>query len=89
MFRFEQETAAKFLREVMRADDRATIFTIGQTPSLVQSRETAGKSGRRYFRLETTKGATAFFDTVKFAADHLSPKFTRRPTTCSCHHLGR
>ncbi|MBK6725052.1 MAG: VWA domain-containing protein [Acidobacteria bacterium] len=81
MFRFEQETAAKFLREVMRADDRATIFTIGQTPSLVQSRETTEKAVDAIFRLETTKGATAFFDTVKFAADHLrrnSPEGRRR-----------
>ena len=81
MFRFEQETAAKFLREVMRADDRATIFTIGQTPSLFQSRETAEKAIDSIFRLETTKGATAFFDTVKFAADHLrrnSPEGRRR-----------
>src|SRR6476620_7012927 len=30
MFQFEQETAARFLQEVMRPDDRATIFTIGE-----------------------------------------------------------
>src|SRR5688500_3098094 len=32
MFQFEQETAAKFLQEVMRPEDRATIFTIGERP---------------------------------------------------------
>ena len=44
MFEFEQETAAKFLREVMRPEDRATIFTIGEDPIMVQSRDTAEKS---------------------------------------------
>jgi VWFA-related protein len=44
MFKFEQETAAKFLREVMRSDDRATIFSVGQKPTLIQTRDTAEKS---------------------------------------------
>ncbi|MEQ1646268.1 MAG: VWA domain-containing protein, partial [Pyrinomonadaceae bacterium] len=81
MFRFEQETAAKFLRDVMRADDRATIFTIGQKPLLVSGREPADKAAESIFRLEMTKGATAFFDTIKFAADYLrknSPEGRRR-----------
>lgn len=81
MFRFEQETAAKFLRDVMRADDRATIFTIGQKPLLVSSREPADKAAESIFRLEMTKGATAFFDTIKFASDYLrrnSPEGRRR-----------
>lgn len=81
MFRFEQETAAKFLRDVMRADDRATIFTIGQKPLLVQGREPADRAVEAIMRLEMTKGATAFFDTVKFASDYLrrnSPEGRRR-----------
>ena len=32
MFKFEQETAAKFLQDVMRPVDRASIFTIGAKP---------------------------------------------------------
>ncbi len=35
MFQFQQETAAKFLQDVMRAEDRATIFTIGERPMMV------------------------------------------------------
>lgn len=81
MFRFEQETAAKFLRDVMRPDDRATIFTIGQTPVLVQGRDTADKAVSSVMQLGITKGATAFFDTVRIAADYLrrnSPEGRRR-----------
>lgn len=81
MFRFEQETAAKFLRDVMRPDDRATIFTIGQTPVLVQGRDTAEKAVASVMQIGITKGATAFFDTLRTAANYLrdrSPEGRRR-----------
>lgn len=81
MFKFEQETAAKFLRDVMRPIDRATIFTIGQKPRLVQGRETADKAIAAVLSIPPTKGATAFFDTVRMAANYLrtnSPEGTRR-----------
>ena len=81
MFKFEQETAAKFLREVMRPEDRATIFSIGQKPVLVQGRETAEKAIESVKQLPVTKGATAFFDTLSEAAKYLrenAPKGRRR-----------
>ncbi len=81
MFKFEQETAAKFLRDVMRPIDRATIFTIGQKPMLVQGRETSDKAIAAVLSIPPTKGATAFFDTVRIAADYLrinAPEGTRR-----------
>ena len=81
MFKFQQETAAKFLREVLRADDRATIFTVGQKPVLIQSRDTAEKSIISTISISPQKGATAFFDTVRAAADYLkinSPQGRRR-----------
>lgn len=81
MFRFEQETAAKFLRDVMRPDDRATIFTVGQRPVMIQGRETAERAIASVMTIEITKGATAFFDTVRAAADYLrvnSPEGRRR-----------
>ncbi|MGE3465761.1 MAG: VWA domain-containing protein [Pyrinomonadaceae bacterium] len=81
MFRFEQETAAKFLRDVMRPIDRASIFTVGQTPTLVQGRDTAEKTIETVMRIGVTKGATAFFDTVRMAANYLrqnSPEGRRR-----------
>lgn len=81
MFKFEQETAAKFLREVMRPIDTATIYTVGMTPMQVQPRDTAEKSITSLMAIPPTKGATAFFDTVKQAADYLrtsSPEGRRR-----------
>lgn len=81
MFKFEQETAAKFLREVMRADDRATIFTIGERPILVQARDTADRSIAAINAIVPTKKYTAFFDSIGDAAAYLeknAPAGTRR-----------
>ena len=71
MFKFEQETAAQFLRDVMRPDYRATIFTVGQAPILIQSRDLAEKSIQSIGRIAPTKELTAFYDSVKTAADYL------------------
>lgn len=81
MFKFEQETAAKFLLDVMKPKDRATIFTVGQTPILVQGRDTAERSVMSVKSIAATKGATAFFDTVSMASTYLrknAPEGTRR-----------
>lgn len=71
MFKFEQETAAKFLRDVMRPVDRASIFTIGEVPIMVQGRETAEKSIIALKTVQPTKQYTAFYDTVKTAVNYL------------------
>lgn len=71
MFKFEQETAAKFLQEVMRPEDRATIFTIGERPIIVQARDSADKSAIAIKTIQPTKSFTAFFDTVSIASDYL------------------
>jgi VWFA-related protein len=81
MFRFQVETAAQFLRNVMRADDRATIFTIGNAPVMVQSRDTAERSAASLQAITAAKGYTAFYDTVAAAGDYLrknAPEGTRR-----------
>ncbi|MEZ5424785.1 MAG: VWA domain-containing protein [Pyrinomonadaceae bacterium] len=72
MFDFQQETAAKFLREVMRPEDRATIFTIGEDTVLVQARDTAERSAISIKTIRPTKQYTAFYDTVRAAADYLN-----------------
>lgn len=71
MFQFEQETAAKFLQQVMRPDDRATIFTVGERPILIQGRESAEKSAAAVKLVQPTKQQTAFYDSVAAAADYL------------------
>ncbi len=71
MFKFEQETAAKFLQDVMRSKDRATIFTIGETPRLLQNRNVAFRSIETIKGIQPTKQYTAFYDTVAAAAAYL------------------
>lgn len=71
MFQFQQETAIQFLRDVMRTDDRATIFTVGAGPILVQPRDTAEKSAVSIKTIQPTKQFTAFYDTISAAADYL------------------
>jgi len=81
MFKFEQETAAKFLKDVMRSNDRATVFTIGEKPVLVQPRDTAERSASSISLIRPTKGFTAFYDSVSAAAAYLrknAPDGTRR-----------
>lgn len=81
MFRFEQDTAAKFLRDVMRANDRATVFTVGKSPVLVQPRDTAERSTAAIKNIAPTKEFTAFYDSVAAAAEYLrrnAPEGTRR-----------
>lgn len=71
MFRFQQETAARFLRQVLRPDDRATVFTVGQNPMIVQERDTAERSVESLRSIVPTKEQTAFYDTVRKAAEYL------------------
>ena len=71
MFKFEQETAAKFLHDVMRTNDRATIFTVGERGVLIQSRDTAEKSMDSIRSIAPTKEQTAFYDAVRTSADYL------------------
>jgi len=72
MFKFEQETAAKFLKQVLRPDDRATIYTIGQKLTLIERRATAESAAAAIQRLAPTKEQTAFYDSVRQAAEELA-----------------
>lgn len=81
MFKFEQETAAKFLQDVMKPNDRATVFTVGAEPKLIQARDTAAKSIESVRSIVPTKEQTAFYDSVLTAASYLrknAPEGTRR-----------
>jgi VWFA-related protein len=81
MFQYEQETAAKFLQEVMRPEDHATIFTIGAGPILVQARDNSAKSAISIKSIQPTKEQTAFYDSVTTAANYLeknAPQGTRK-----------
>ncbi len=72
MFRFQQETAAKFLQEVMRADDRATIITVGEKAAIHADRQPTAAAVAALTSITPTKEQTAFYDSVRFAAEHLN-----------------
>ena len=81
MFQFELETASQFLKEVMRPDDHATIFTIGERPIMIQARDSADKSQISIKQIQSTKEFTAFYDSVNAAANYLgksAPSGTRK-----------
>lgn len=71
MFQFQMETAAQFLREVMRPDDRATIFTVGERPVMIQARDTSENAAIAIKSIQKTKQFTAFYDSLSVAADYL------------------
>lgn len=73
-FDFMKQTAAGFLREVMKPADRAAVFTIGERPGLVQPLAGAGDAASKLTAIPAAQKATgtAFYDTVTAAAKYLS-----------------
>lgn len=81
MFQFELETASQFLKEVMRPEDRATIYTIGERPMMIQARDSSEKSQISIKSISSTKEFTAFYDSVNAAGNYLgksAPQGTRK-----------
>ncbi|HEX5081696.1 MAG TPA: VWA domain-containing protein [Blastocatellia bacterium] len=72
-FDFEKETAGRFLKEILKPGDAVSIFSIGTTPKLsVQRTENADAAVAATAAIEPTEDATAFFDTVVKASQHLN-----------------
>ncbi len=81
LFEYEKDAAARFLQEVMKPEDRATVFLIGEKPILLQQRDTAEKTAATVRAISPTKNQTTFFDTVLASIDYLrknSPERARR-----------
>ena len=74
LFEFEKDAAAQFLKTVMKADDRATIFLIGDKPSTVLESENAAQAAQRLKAIIPSGKFTAFYDTVSAAAKYLRQK---------------
>jgi Ca-activated chloride channel family protein len=71
-FQFQQQAASRFLREVLKPNDAASIFTIGLRPKLVHTRAVGGDAAvAAAMSVSPTKEATAFFDTVVEAAQYV------------------
>jgi Ca-activated chloride channel homolog len=73
-FTFEEEAATRFLRQVLRSTDRATVYAIDRTPRLEQGRSTAEVASAKLMTIKAATGPspTAFYDTVIEAARYLA-----------------
>lgn len=72
---FEKEAGARFLKQVMKPVDRATVFTISTDPRLEQPLDTSERTTAKLASItlaERAKGATAYYDTVVEAARYLA-----------------
>jgi Ca-activated chloride channel family protein len=82
-FVFQQNAAAAFLKQVMKAEDKAAVFTIAMEPKLVQPLASAETAAARILTIPaaTSSVPTAFYDTVAAASRYLaenSPERHRR-----------
>jgi Ca-activated chloride channel family protein len=71
-FAFEKEAAARFLKQVLKPIDRATVFAIDAQPILEQPRATVDAATAKLMSIQPVKGSTAFYDTVVDAARYLA-----------------
>lgn len=71
-FAFEQRAASDFLKIVFKPSDGVSVFAVGDVPRLIQPRTSSvDQAIAGMMRLSPTKEATAFFDAVVAAAQHL------------------
>src|SRR4029077_2109110 len=75
-FAFEEQAATRFLKQVLKPIDHATLYAIDRTPRLEQSRSTADIATARLLSIKAATGPspTAFYDTVIEAARYLAQK---------------
>jgi VWFA-related protein len=71
-FSFEQQAASRFLKQVLKPADRATVYAIDIKPRLEQTRSTAEVASAKLTSIGPAKGPTAFYDTVVDAARYLA-----------------
>lgn len=71
-FGFEQESASRFLRQVLKKGDRAAIYAIDQEPRMVQGLDSADRTIQRLMSMYSAKGPTAFYDSVIDATRYLT-----------------
>jgi len=73
-FAFEEQAATRFLKEVLRPTDSATVYAIDRTPRLEQARTTADIAAAKLMTIKAATGPspTAFYDTVIEAARYLA-----------------
>jgi Ca-activated chloride channel family protein len=79
-FTFQQESAARFLRQVLKPADRAAVFSFGQKITLEQPLAPAETAAAKVLSIPaaTVATGTAFYDAVTQAAKYLSTNSTGR-----------
>jgi|SRR5215204_2062679 len=71
LFEFEKKAAGQFLQTVMKPEDRATIFLIGDQPNLLLKSENSAQAAERLKSVVPSGKFTAFYDTASAAARYL------------------
>lgn len=77
---FQQEAAARFLKQVLKPIDRAAVFTLSDRPRLEQQLASAEVASLKLTSIPaaTKSTPTAFYDTVISAAQYLAKNATAR-----------
>ncbi|HKY29336.1 MAG TPA: VWA domain-containing protein [Pyrinomonadaceae bacterium] len=75
-FDFEKQAASEFLKQVLKPQDRATVYVIDRVPLLKQTSANATVAANSLLAIQPAadKGPTAFFDTVLEATEYLTAK---------------
>lgn len=71
-FDFEQQAAAHFIKQVLKPEDRATVFAIDTTPRLIQRLAGADVAAQSVMTIKPSNSYTAFFDSVVSAVKYLN-----------------
>ncbi|HEY0006370.1 MAG TPA: VWA domain-containing protein [Pyrinomonadaceae bacterium] len=79
-YKFQQEAAARFLKEVMKPVDRAAVFAIKDQPYLEQPLSPANVAASKLLTLPAAvlPTPTAFYDAVAGAAEYLAKNAPER-----------
>jgi Ca-activated chloride channel homolog len=79
-FAFEEQAATRFLKQVLRPTDRATVYAIDRVPRLEQPLGSADTATAKLLAIKAATGPspTAFYDTVIDAARYLAKNTPER-----------
>jgi Ca-activated chloride channel family protein len=79
-FTFQQQAAASFLKQVLKPDDRAAVFTITDQATLLSPLASAETAAAKLLTIPaaTSRVSTSFYDSVVAAAKYLEEKAPAR-----------
>jgi Ca-activated chloride channel family protein len=75
-FDFEQQAAASFIKQVLKPEDRATVFAIDDKPRFIQRLAGADAAAKSVMTIKPANSFTAFFDSVLAAVRYLDEAST-------------